>query len=754
MATGNPIPSTDVTDFLDNVSAFDRAINQAGTYTDRLGVTRKTLPQLLQGGEADINNFLSTQGFLPPVVFASGLNANTSAFTVEYSNQVYRAKASAVPFTTTGTFNAAQWELLSGVSKAELANQYGSTLIGAATYAQLRAYTGDATRMQLEDGGTAIRRGAAADNGGTIWKDALNRSWEREYEGPADVEWFGAASGIDSTDAFIRACSTGYVQMNGSYSVTTIVMPNDVILIGKGSITKLAGSLGHLISSAYNLKIVGDITLDPNKANNVETSPTATSACTINHTGARLELQDLTLLESTSANIRTSASARLKLVDLDVTSGWLCVLATVGVDCRVLIDGGHYRNASKDDNIQVHNSTRFHIRGVTSSGAFRSGIVAAGAANRGIIEGCVCYDNKIDVATSQGGWGIVLSVSVARVTLSGNICTNNQRGPMTIDTYTAGPGDTTTDAWVTVTGGLLDADYNGAYGTTGLGINGARYVSVTGVRIRRATQHILAVDSKVVEVNGVTFEDCDSGFFFQALRCDDVQVNGGIMRGCTNSSAAVVNAFSCNRFRVCGVDISGIAGAGRHVFRIDATTDWQIDNNVVQKDDAGSGHIIFLANAVTRGRIYGNKVKSTAAAFQYYMYALGAAITDVASEGNEISVTGVGYNPARYIFQNASAWAATTAYALNAYVYANSKIYQATVAGTSGSTAPSHTSGTATDGTVTWTYIGEVVTYGGGDTMNGVVDYFPSAPSYCKFKQGQTAGIAGALKMWSGTAWV
>jgi hypothetical protein len=137
----NPIPSTDVTDFLSNVSAFDRAINQAGTYPDRFGVVRKTLPQLLADGQddvnemisegqADINNFLSTQGFLPPVLFESGLNANTSAFTVEYSGQVYRAKASSVPFTTTGTFNAAQWELLSGVSRQELAASGGAELIG------------------------------------------------------------------------------------------------------------------------------------------------------------------------------------------------------------------------------------------------------------------------------------------------------------------------------------------------------------------------------------------------------------------------------------------------------------------------------------------------------------------------------------------------------------------------------------------------------------------------------------------------
>lgn len=50
------------------------------------------------------------------------------------------------------------------------------------------------------------------------------------------------------------------------------------------------------------------------------------------------------------------------------------------------------------------------------------------------------------------------------------------------------------------------------------------------------------------------------------------------------------------------------------------------------------------------------------------------------------------------------AWAASTAYIVGDDVVANSKVYTCTVAGTSSSTAPSHPSGTAVDGTVTWQY--------------------------------------------------
>lgn len=47
-------------------------------------------------------------------------------------------------------------------------------------------------------------------------------------------------------------------------------------------------------------------------------------------------------------------------------------------------------------------------------------------------------------------------------------------------------------------------------------------------------------------------------------------------------------------------------------------------------------------------------------------------------------------------------WAPTTALLLNATRNANGRCYQVTVAGTTGTTPPNHTSGTATDGTVTW----------------------------------------------------
>ena len=48
----------------------------------------------------------------------------------------------------------------------------------------------------------------------------------------------------------------------------------------------------------------------------------------------------------------------------------------------------------------------------------------------------------------------------------------------------------------------------------------------------------------------------------------------------------------------------------------------------------------------------------------------------------------------------------STAYSAGQFVSANSKTYYCTVSGTSGSTAPSHTSGSASNGTATFQYFG------------------------------------------------
>lgn len=72
-------------------------------------------------------------------------------------------------------------------------------------------------------------------------------------------------------------------------------------------------------------------------------------------------------------------------------------------------------------------------------------------------------------------------------------------------------------------------------------------------------------------------------------------------------------------------------------------------------------------------------------------------------------------------YDSSTAWIASTAYAVGGKISSNGKVYLCTVAGTSGTIAPSHTSGTATDGGVTWTFVGTAPW-----TANTVIPYTPT----------------------------
>jgi hypothetical protein len=70
-----------------------------------------------------------------------------------------------------------------------------------------------------------------------------------------------------------------------------------------------------------------------------------------------------------------------------------------------------------------------------------------------------------------------------------------------------------------------------------------------------------------------------------------------------------------------------------------------------------------------------------------------------ANNGNVIIFEYIADRPIR-----PATWTASTVYTAGAYTFYNGNYYQTTAGGTSGSTAPTHTSGSASDGGVTWTY--------------------------------------------------
>lgn len=131
-----------------------------------------------------------------------------------------------------------------------------------------------------------------------------------------------------------------------------------------------------------------------------------------------------------------------------------------------------------------------------------------------------------------------------------------------------------------------------------------------------------------------------------------------------------------------------------------------VEGNIFKNCSGGSSSSVatFKPNNLT---VRNNKFinSSTSYTIMTYLFDTGMfTFTDNSIDGANVATT-------MRIENVVPAWAATTAYTVGTLVYANGNVYICTVAGTSGSTAPSHTTGTATDGTVTWQYKGA---YGSG----------------------------------------
>lgn len=118
-----------------------------------------------------------------------------------------------------------------------LAGVGGSALIGGATYASIRAYSGNANRINclgrqnIFDGASGVfyldaADTTSADNDGTILVDATGRRWKRDFSGDFNPLWFGVKfDGVTACHAEWQKCidAAGGEWINigshGSYSV-------------------------------------------------------------------------------------------------------------------------------------------------------------------------------------------------------------------------------------------------------------------------------------------------------------------------------------------------------------------------------------------------------------------------------------------------------------------------------------------------------------------------------------------------------
>lgn len=178
--------NTAAENFITDTDTADGKINgAAGTVTDRHGVTTKNLQQIF-----------SEIGYKVPVAFSSGLSVSDGSFTVEYSGEVYAAKPSQTPFTTTASFLSSQWFKLENLTKFNSRN---------ATNAAILASNSDGTVGVL--GGLFYKVDSSATGTDSATND-LGVDGLVPF-GDATFEHYGATGGADDVTAMNAALANG-----------------------------------------------------------------------------------------------------------------------------------------------------------------------------------------------------------------------------------------------------------------------------------------------------------------------------------------------------------------------------------------------------------------------------------------------------------------------------------------------------------------------------------------------------------------
>jgi len=704
--TGNPVPSWDPRDLIDNADVVDEYVNSANpTVTNRLAQDRRTLAgiddifdasqvareEAFAVTQADKEDrFLASQADKESR-FQAFLLASGYEFLGDYAAGIEFTEYNQIVRDADGEF----WRV-----SGSQALPYTTTGAGVPESGALVSVGDAALRQELAAGDGASKVGYTSAGTGPVTRDVQTKL--REW---VSVKDFGAVGdGVTDDTAAIQAAvaaanNSPILITDGVYIVTTLSFTDDATFIGYGTIKKKAGTTGHLITSTADLTIIGNITLNQNAANCPNPSASFATDCAISHGGDNVFLDGITSLESVSSNLNLISKKKIVLRNCNVAGGWICVRAITQTDCKVEIIGGSYYSSTEYDNIQILNSTDIVVNGITSYDSALSGIAISNAAGRCRIVNNNCHSNKIGLL-GQGGHGIVVSVSCFDFIVSNNNCWNNEQSGITIDTATASI-PYFTDAYFTISNNVIDGIGTlnpSGYSPNGLIINKARYGTITGNFIKSTSFGIRLDTTAWLSVTGNTVEDCNDGVFCQTADCNNVIISGNMFSTCIAGAGSVgaVNFITSNKVSFLNNHLTDITG-NRNCIRITNSTKCSISNNVIAKDDAGAGQCIWFSGTCTDSYITANKIICDLVGFQYFIVGSGATLTGSTTCNNEIDLPGRTNN--NYIYN-----------------------------------AP--------------TIIGDQ------DTVNGFKNYFTVAPTIFTPKTGATAGIAGVLKMWNGSAWV
>lgn len=192
------------------------------------GVTRRTLYKILDDMDDTFLERLLKMAFTRVGSFTTGATLTDMRQVLEYNGHEYGwagtfpkvVAAGSTPATSGGIGTGAWVDRTDETLRSEISAIDGAGLIGAMSYAQLRAYSGAQTTVNVWGISNAFDGAAgtfkvdvsdttSADNGGTILVDVMGRRWKRIYSEEVNVLWFGADRNgiVDSTTSFNNCAS-------------------------------------------------------------------------------------------------------------------------------------------------------------------------------------------------------------------------------------------------------------------------------------------------------------------------------------------------------------------------------------------------------------------------------------------------------------------------------------------------------------------------------------------------------------------
>ena len=243
--TQDAVPSESPRDLKFNAGKIDEFVTSlVNTYVDRFGNEHYTIEGLRWLAQQAIAQY----GWIPVGTFQAGatLTIPNQILKDTTDGEYYRWDGSflpsgkivpngSTPSSTGGTGVGAWISVGDSALRSMLGRTDGESLVGGATYAQIRAsnVTGNQIkclgRSANRDGGEGwffldVADTTTADDDGTVLVDSVGRRWKRSYDGAKMAAWWGVKDGADISTSLQNALNTGGGKIefkDGQYTVTT-----------------------------------------------------------------------------------------------------------------------------------------------------------------------------------------------------------------------------------------------------------------------------------------------------------------------------------------------------------------------------------------------------------------------------------------------------------------------------------------------------------------------------------------------------